>query len=136
MFGDKCRTKKYDECACLHPKNQKDPHTTPEPLSLIFKTKKKEKVYIHLDSGYCPLRKPRSGAWVRPAVIIYQQYIQQEKRYFFDGGSCQVNSVPSPQSWVPKNLVSQEFTRIFLQTILLLALDLRPFQNHFPSSKK
>ena len=79
MFGDKCRTKKYDECACLHPKNKKDPHTTPEPLSLIFKTKKKEKEHIHLDSGYCPLRKPRSGAWVRPAVIIYQQYIQQEK---------------------------------------------------------
>ena len=38
----------------------------------------------------------------------------------------------STQSQVPKNLVWQEFTRIFLQTILFAALDLRPFQNHFP----
>ena len=87
------------------PKETKRSTHNPTATLVNIQDEKKGKEYIHLDSGYCPLRKPRSGAWVRPAVIIYQQYIQQEKKYLFDEGSRQVNSAPSPHFRVPKNLV-------------------------------
>ena len=131
MFGDQWRTKKYDKCAFLHPKKQKDPHTTPQPLLVIFKTKKKEKEHIHLDSGYCPLRKPRSGAWVRPAVIIYQQYIQQEKEIFLWWGF--MPSQLSPKS--PKISCDKNSRESFYKQFYLPLSISDHFKITFPSQK-